>query len=110
MDASGNLYGTTLQRRRPPVLGTVFELVNSRGTYSERVLYSFTYSGGDGAAPYGGLIMDASGNLYGTTSQVVAPPGLAPYSSWSIPLGLTARRYCTASQTPAAMGKPLTQA
>ena len=67
MDASGNLYGTT-QNGGTNGFGTVFELVNSSGTYSEKVLHSFTNSNGDGASPFAGLIMDASGNLYGTTA------------------------------------------
>jgi len=33
----------------------------------ETVIYGFSGSP-DGSAPYGGLIMDAAGNLYGTTS------------------------------------------
>ena len=35
----------------PYSAGTVFELVNSAGTYNETVLHSFAYSGGDGASP-----------------------------------------------------------
>jgi uncharacterized repeat protein (TIGR03803 family) len=34
---------------------------------TEQVLHSFNYS--DGTHPYGGLIVDAAGNMYGTTSQ-----------------------------------------
>ena len=34
----------------------------------EKVIYSFAY-GADGAAPQGGVIRDAQGNLYGTTQQ-----------------------------------------
>ena len=68
IDGSGNLYGTT-QSGGANFFGTVFELVNSAGTYSEQVLYSFTKSGGDGGYPYAGLIIDGSGNLYGTTVQ-----------------------------------------
>jgi uncharacterized repeat protein (TIGR03803 family) len=66
MDGSGNLYGTTTNGGASGA-GTVFELVNSSGSYSEAVLYSFTNSGGDGGYPYAGLLMDGSGNLYGTT-------------------------------------------
>ena len=69
MDASGNLYGTTanggnLNYCAKSGCGVVFKL-NSSG--SETILHTFTGSGGDGANPEGGLVMDASGNLYGTT-------------------------------------------
>ena len=72
MDATGNLYGTTSEDRGPfacglSSCGTVFELVKTSSGYDEHVLYQFT--GPDGANPQAGLIMDASGNLYGTTSQ-----------------------------------------
>ena len=72
--------------------------------YVSTVLHSFANSGGDGQNPFlEGLIKDASGNLYGTTSQGGAS-GLEPCSSWSIPEGHTVRRCCTALQTPAVMG------
>ena len=67
-DASSNLYGTTSQWRRHRRWYRV-RTGQFRGTYSETVLYSFTNSGGDGSNPYGSLIMDASGNLYGTTGK-----------------------------------------
>lgn len=63
VDSAGNLYGTAPDGGSG--YGTVFELVNSNGSYSLRVLYRFT--GTDGANPYAGLIMDSAGNLYGTT-------------------------------------------
>jgi uncharacterized repeat protein (TIGR03803 family) len=62
-DAKGNLYGTTVNGGYS-ANGVVFK-VSSKG--NETVLYSFT-GGADGANPYGGLIFDAKGNLYGTTS------------------------------------------
>ena len=31
------------------------------------MLHSFNNNGGDGYRPYGGLVMDNAGNLYGTT-------------------------------------------
>src|SRR5712691_4877753 len=58
-DAAGNLYGTTSQGGTAGK-GTVFELTPD-GT--ETVLYSFK-GGSDGANPYAGLILDASGALY----------------------------------------------
>lgn len=69
LDANGNLYGTTqfggTSANCSGGCGTVFKL-SSAGT--ETVLHSFTgTSTGDGANPVSGLVMDASGNLYGTT-------------------------------------------
>ncbi|HEX4159622.1 MAG TPA: choice-of-anchor tandem repeat GloVer-containing protein [Rhizomicrobium sp.] len=61
-DAEGNMYGTTYGGGSAG-LGTVFK-ISSDGT--ESVLYSFQ-GGSDGATPFTGLIMDAKGNLYGTT-------------------------------------------
>jgi uncharacterized repeat protein (TIGR03803 family) len=62
LDAKGNLYGTTSFGGTFGV-GAVFELSASG---KESVLYSFT-GGTDGASPFDGLVMDAAGNLYGTT-------------------------------------------
>jgi uncharacterized repeat protein (TIGR03803 family) len=66
-DAKGNLYGTTEFGGADcdgtgNGCGTVFKLT-PKG--KETVLYSFDGSGG--ANPRGGLIVDAKGNLYGTT-------------------------------------------
>jgi len=67
-DSAGNLYGTT-QLGGSHGQGTVFELAhNPDGSWTESVLHSFT-GGDDGAQPYGGLILDQAGNLYGTTFQ-----------------------------------------
>src|SRR6266446_1689823 len=61
-DSSGNLYGTTTQGGSSN-LGTVFK-TTSAGTTT--VLHSFVGTP-DGSGPYGGLVVDSSGNLYGTT-------------------------------------------
>jgi len=49
--------------------GIVFELVRGSGNaWTEKILYTFRGLGGhDGAFPFGGVIFDAAGNLYGTT-------------------------------------------
>jgi uncharacterized repeat protein (TIGR03803 family) len=62
IDGGGNLYGATAYGGASSD-GTVFELVKNSGTIT--TLASF--NGTDGTAPYGGLIMDGQGNLYGTT-------------------------------------------
>ncbi len=75
IDKKGNLYGTTsagggdgfygpgLSCREH--CGTVYE-VTAAGV--EKVLYAFKgWKNGDGAAPFASLILDSSGNLYGTT-------------------------------------------
>ncbi len=67
MDSHGNLFGTTVVGGASDS-GTVFELVNSSGNYTETVVYSFTEANGDGGFPYAGLIVDSKDNLYGTTS------------------------------------------
>ena len=63
LDAAGNLYGTT-EFRGPAAdsLGTVFKMTPSG---VETVLYIFT-GVPDGHDPVAGLVLDASGNLYGT--------------------------------------------
>jgi uncharacterized repeat protein (TIGR03803 family) len=61
-DGSGNFYGTTYNGGAYG-FGVVFKL-DSGG--NESVLYSFA-GGADGANPYGGLIRDTAGDLYGTT-------------------------------------------
>jgi uncharacterized repeat protein (TIGR03803 family) len=64
LDGAGNLYGTTSSGGASE-LGTVFK-IDTTGT--ESVLHSFTGSP-DGAQPYAGLVIDNSGNLYGTTKS-----------------------------------------
>ena len=66
MDAEGNLYGTTTGGAGADgAQGTVFELTP---TGTETVLHAFIGEPDDGSGPMAQLIMDAEGNLYGTTS------------------------------------------
>jgi uncharacterized repeat protein (TIGR03803 family) len=72
MDAAGNLYGMTVEGGAYNH-GAIYKLSPnaSRTAWNYTVLHSFCPPGSnvcvDGASPYGRLIMDASGNLYGTT-------------------------------------------
>jgi hypothetical protein len=75
-DKAGNLYGATRNGGSsscPSVqqCGTVYQLAppaKQGGPWTETVLYIFKgNTSNDGASPYGGLVIDAAGNLYGTT-------------------------------------------
>lgn len=61
----GTLFGTT--EGQAGSAGTVFELKQSGGTWTESTLV--TFDGSNGAYPAAGLITDSSGNLYGTSSS-----------------------------------------
>ncbi len=70
-DSSGNLFGTAFEGGAQN-LGVVYELSGSdHKTYS--IIASF--DGVDGGYPEAGLVMDASGNLYGTTSDMAKHNG-----------------------------------
>jgi len=64
-DSAGNLYGTTTNGGGTSGAGVVFEVDKSG---QETVLYSFT-GGADGGNPFGGVVRDAAGNLYGVTDN-----------------------------------------
>jgi uncharacterized repeat protein (TIGR03803 family) len=64
-DQAGNLYGATI-KGGVNNFGAVYELTPSGGDWTESVIYSFT-AHGDGAFPYGGVVLDNAGNLHGTT-------------------------------------------
>jgi uncharacterized repeat protein (TIGR03803 family) len=74
LDSGGNLYGTTANGGNDQCGGTgcgvVFKLSpQSGGGWTETVLYDFCSltACADGEEPVGGPVMDAAGNLYGTT-------------------------------------------
>jgi uncharacterized repeat protein (TIGR03803 family) len=72
-DSTGNAYGTTLSGG-PANNGTVFRLVpGAVGQWQETVLYSFAATN-DGWNPDAPLVIDKSGNLYGTTQFATIYP------------------------------------
>jgi uncharacterized repeat protein (TIGR03803 family) len=102
VDGAGNVYGTTFQGGTYN-LGTVYKLSpgSKKGTWHERILHSFKGANllnrFDGSNPFAGLVLDAAGNLYGTTVngghsdicsggscsgaafELIAPVGTGPY-------------------------------
>ena len=71
-DSAGALYGIT------PVggasnQGVVFKLTQSSGVWTETVLHSF--NGSDGTAPFGVLLIDKAGALYGSTTYTQTESG-----------------------------------
>jgi uncharacterized repeat protein (TIGR03803 family) len=91
LDQAGNLYGTTSEGGTDDE-GTVYKLSPGRkGKWTERILHSFKGETKDGGYPFGGIVFDAAGNMYGTTSEggnygnqgtvfkLVAPVGRGSY-------------------------------
>jgi uncharacterized repeat protein (TIGR03803 family) len=66
-DRAGNMYGTT-SNGGPRGAGTIFQLTGSGSQWILTTLYGFG-DGFDGGQPWGELVMDAAGNLYGTNAQ-----------------------------------------
>lgn len=66
-DTNGVLYGTTWSGGTYNG-GSVFSLVKNGGKWVEQTIWSFGVTSGDGTQPECNLVMDKSGNLYGTTS------------------------------------------
>lgn len=70
LDPGGNLYGTAEAGGSANKGGTAFMLSPANGGWTFNLLYSFLGQGGTGwgyGGPSAGPVMDAAGNLYGTT-------------------------------------------
>ena len=68
IDASGNLFGTTAVGGTDGG-GTVFEIAKTASGYAATPTTLVNFDGSNGAVPWGGLILDAAGNLFGTTEK-----------------------------------------
>lgn len=103
-DSSGNLYGTApLGGQNGGGYGVTFKLTPS-GSY--KVLYSFSAANGaNGGNPAGGVILDSSGNLYGTGSDGGAHAGGAIFK---LTLLTTTTTTLTSSPNPSTQGQVVT--
>ena len=61
----GNYLGPCASSEGVSGCGTIYELSTVGHTWRGRTIHAFTLN--DGAAPYGNLVFDAAGNIYGTT-------------------------------------------
>jgi uncharacterized repeat protein (TIGR03803 family) len=98
LDKAGNIYGTTVGGNRNR-LGTVYKLSPGKnGKLTKETLYSVKRGyKGDNSIVLSGVVLDAAGNIYGTTSEsdgyrdgtvfeLVAPVGPGSYTAkvlWS---------------------------
>ena len=72
LDQAGNLYGTTNNGGKCAAsttgCGVAFELSpQAGGSWTEKIIHRFGAFPEDGQFPFGGLVFDSHGNLYGTT-------------------------------------------
>jgi uncharacterized repeat protein (TIGR03803 family) len=67
LDGAGNIYGTTVSGGATKGLGTIWKLTPGEGgEYAEEILRSSIWN--DGANPKAAVVLDSSGNIYGTTA------------------------------------------
>jgi uncharacterized repeat protein (TIGR03803 family) len=92
-DASGDLFGTT-SAGGPEGDGTVFEITKTKHGYDSAPSTLAGFTGADGAQPYGSLIADAAGNLFGTASA-----GGADNDGTVFEIAKTRRGYASAPTT-----------
>lgn len=102
-DAAGNLFGTTVFGGDVGC-GVVFK-IDSSGAQS--VLHSFENDQTDSCYPYAGVIEDASGNLYGTTTGTGLDGQdygtvykLTPGGSFTVLYWFCSNYYCTDGSDP----------
>jgi uncharacterized repeat protein (TIGR03803 family) len=86
-DSQGNLYGTTPSGEGPTSDGAVFELTHTPSGWTEKLLLELSSGQGGGDFPSGDIVLDSSGNLFGTTSQGGSPIGYSEGVVYELPAG-----------------------
>jgi uncharacterized repeat protein (TIGR03803 family) len=88
---TGEVYGSTVHGGDKGDRGMVYKLSRGKKGWKETDLYAFKGGPSDGEYPYGGIVFDAAGNIYGTTTnggkysyygtvfELVAPVGKGKY-------------------------------
>jgi len=107
MDKAGDLYGTTLYGGTScSECGTVFGLTPDvkGGGWNFSSLYSFT-DGADGGEPVAGVIANASGDLYGTTT---VPGGLYDGTLFELSFLSATTTALSSSPNPSNLGQSVT--
>ncbi len=66
-DANGVLYGTAVNGGNADA-GVIYTLTPANGQWTQNILYQ-VMNNGDGQFPWGGVILDNSGNLYGVMTD-----------------------------------------
>ena len=73
IDGAGNLFGATLGAPGGGGFGSVYKIAS--GSKAIQVLAYFNVNGDNGSEPFGTVILDKSGNLFGTTENITATTG-----------------------------------
>jgi uncharacterized repeat protein (TIGR03803 family) len=97
-DSRGDLFGTT-KGGGSVNGGAVFEIVKTAAGYASTPITLASFQDlDDGLSPVGGLIMDANGDLFGTTSGTTASPFNLPATDGTVfEIKKTATGYASAS-------------
>ncbi len=69
IDAAGNLYGTTRSGGSNQYAGTIFKIPGGATANPSPLTTVYNFGGPDGDEPRGELLVDAAGNLFGTTED-----------------------------------------
>lgn len=68
-DGTSPLYGTTVDGGTDPQGGTVFTLTPNGAHWTFETIYNFISGSGNAGSPFTTPVLDASGNLFGTTAD-----------------------------------------